>query len=493
MSGILDSKSRILDAFLTTEGRRQVAAGTFEVSYVTFTDNAVAYQADKSEGHVDPTNRIYLEACNLPQDQITFEANDEGNLVPIRKQPTLQTPGLSIPGVEAPAVLNDGRLVVNSYYHGRRVTATGIKNQVGGFGPGLVFNPINDGSGFVYTDNNMNVPAQVLLTSSFGRDKDGNVVVKASASPFVAYIGTKDGFGLEEFAVAVSESIARIKNLGGPSVECYAKNGSVYMDFDKSYVRTKFYATGTLNFNLVLETARRGGRLLTDEVEESLFASHMAGILTSSIDNFVEMQTIGSVNRIFDDKEFVLSNEEMKFDMKDVNSIFATMKTPPSVNSIDSIFNDDKLSHLENFMYLPPILKTPDSLIPNKSNVESLQPYLLGNYPSWGDNEKKLTFQKLQEHVNSFNNKQLPIVFKRSSLRNNVVGQFFEVTSKGVCKLDVVDFGPIMNDVQEPTAVTDHVFFVGKIFLDDRGTTCFVNMFTLIFSKSPEEESDLAL
>ena len=53
MAGILDSKSRILDAILTSEGRRQVAEGTFIVSCVTFTDADIAYIPDAVDGHVD--------------------------------------------------------------------------------------------------------------------------------------------------------------------------------------------------------------------------------------------------------------------------------------------------------------------------------------------------------------------------------------------------------------------------------------------------------
>lgn len=477
--GILDKKSRVLDAVLTAEGRRQMAVGTFEVSYVTFTDSGVSYQSDTSEGHVDPTDRIYLEACNLPQDQITFEANDEGNLVPFRKQLPMTTPDANIPFGTADSSMQDGRITVYSYNHGRRIFAN-IPD------PGLLIgSSVNDRSGFVYTDNLGNV-AKVLLTSSFGRDKNGKVIVSSSNIPPTAYIGTYDGFNSVEFATAVSESIALMKSLPiGPSVECYTRNASVYLDFDTTYVSTKLYQTGALNFPLVLETSRRGGRLLTDVVEGSLFSSQIKGILTSSLDNFIELQTIGSIDRMMEDQEFELSSNELKFDMKNLSKKF--LGSAPSVNSIDSLFSDDKLSHLENFMYLPPIIEVSDALVPDKTNIQNLTPFLLGNYPSWGDNEKKLTFSKLSESIKSFGDEKPPIIFTKTSLLNNVIGQFFEVTSKGVTKLDVVDFGPINNDVKEPTAVTDHVFFVGKIYVDEKGTTCFVNMFTLVFSKLPDE------
>lgn len=82
MSGILDNKSRVIDAIITHEGRRQMAEGTFSVNYATFTDAHVIYEKDDLEGHVDPTKKFYLEAHNAPQDQITFEADDSGRLSP---------------------------------------------------------------------------------------------------------------------------------------------------------------------------------------------------------------------------------------------------------------------------------------------------------------------------------------------------------------------------------------------------------------------------
>ncbi len=81
MSGVLDSKARIIDAFITQEGRRQIASGDLRIEYISFTDAGTYYAADITSGSADATTRLYLEACNLPQDSITFEADDSGMLV----------------------------------------------------------------------------------------------------------------------------------------------------------------------------------------------------------------------------------------------------------------------------------------------------------------------------------------------------------------------------------------------------------------------------
>lgn len=80
--GILDSKSRVLDTIVTLEGRRQISSGKLRVKYVSFTDTATYYKADVASGSADATVRLYLEANHLPQDQITFEADDSGLLKP---------------------------------------------------------------------------------------------------------------------------------------------------------------------------------------------------------------------------------------------------------------------------------------------------------------------------------------------------------------------------------------------------------------------------
>ena len=84
MSGILDSKTRIMDTIVTLEGRRQIANGKLQIEYVSFTDSTTFYDPDVINGSADVTTRLYFEQCHLPQDQITFEADDSGKLKPFK-------------------------------------------------------------------------------------------------------------------------------------------------------------------------------------------------------------------------------------------------------------------------------------------------------------------------------------------------------------------------------------------------------------------------
>lgn len=83
MSGILNNKTRVLDTVLTTEGRRQIANQDFDISFASFTDAGVFYEADLVSGSTDPTSRLYFEAPSaLRKDQITIVTDDSGLMLP---------------------------------------------------------------------------------------------------------------------------------------------------------------------------------------------------------------------------------------------------------------------------------------------------------------------------------------------------------------------------------------------------------------------------
>lgn len=84
MSGILDNRTRIMDTIVTLEGRRQMADGKLKIEYVSFTDATSFYDPSVVSGSADATTRLYFEQCHLPQDQITFEADDSGRLKPFK-------------------------------------------------------------------------------------------------------------------------------------------------------------------------------------------------------------------------------------------------------------------------------------------------------------------------------------------------------------------------------------------------------------------------
>ena len=464
MAGILDSKSRVFDAIVTLEGRRQMAAGTFSVSYATFTDSGVAYEKDSVDGHVDPTGRIYFEACSLPQDVITLEANDEGAL---SLPTTFNVSGSFLSSSLGLATVKNGRITVQNVHHGRMIATYALSE-----------NSSDAGKGFFFTDTSGVTGSVTVLPNVLAG------VVAGSGPPWKATIGTKGGINATNFAKAISTAINELRNAGGPDVQSSYSRNVVYLDTDVEYLGTKIEAIGKLSSPIKINNASVGGNAVAEELEDAKFASQITGILTSSFDNFVEQQTIGTIDRLFEDHEFILSQESVDFDLTKIEkSLYNSFGgTPPSVNSLDALFSDDKLSHLENFMYLPPIVKTSDDVLPDKTKISDLAPFLLGSYPSWGNNEKKLTREELQRQLKPFEGTRAEILFSKTSRANNVMCQIFEVTDSSVSKMDVVDFG--LMESASPGTPPVHVFFVGKVYLDGRGTSKFVNIFTIVLSES---------
>lgn len=82
--GILNNKSRVLDTIITRTGKSNLSLGGLDIKYVSFTDGSAFYFPFPS-GNIDQTAlddsiKFQLESSNLPQDQVVFGINDQGNV-----------------------------------------------------------------------------------------------------------------------------------------------------------------------------------------------------------------------------------------------------------------------------------------------------------------------------------------------------------------------------------------------------------------------------
>lgn len=209
-------------------------------------------------------------------------------------------------------------------------------------------------------------------------------------------------------------------------------------------------------------------------VTGSAFTSLSSELLSSaSIDAFSNLRILGTPE-FFDQNhnEFLIGNNNVSFTISNKMPISASAEQTVRVDELESLFMDKRLSHIPNFKYLPPV---------NKARIGGTTSSL-GTFPSlgqapiqtWADLEKELNYVR----NTGFSQK---VTFYETSLQNNLVCQFFEVSGDSMTKLDVIDFGEftIPNDMEHPTR---HVFFAGKVFIDSMGASTFVNMFTLVFS-----------
>ena len=271
------------------------------------------------------------------------------------------------------------------------------------------------------------------------------------------------------------------------------KDSITFETDDSGKLKVKeFLTVGSSSFRvsngmLITGSLAANTRIVTGTSED--FYPLINGLLSRSIDNFQDQYIIASPDLI-DDRfnEFLLSNTNIKFVVTEESPIPSQKNNgtqDASINNIESLFADKRMSHVPNYKYLPPV---------NKPRIGSSLTMPLGIYPHFGQqpifefNDLKKDLQKIED-----TGYYSDVSFTETSRANRIVGQFFEIADGQVTKLDVIDFGifTMTNDqlsqadilkaeTEGRTISTRHVWFVGKLITDDNGSDTFVNMFTLI-------------
>lgn len=324
--GLLDSKTRILDTQVTLEGRRQISTGRFKIEWISLTDGSTFYEADAISGSTDATKRIYLETCHLPQDQITFEADDSGKLMPFR---------------------NDKNILVKS---------------------GKIFS------------------GSINITGSFAND-----------------------------------------------------------------------------YQLI---------------ENEQFASLASSLLSSSLENFKKCRMIGTIDPIFEDDLFLAGPSEIEFVITDEQPIDDVRAQSVNINHLESFFQDRRMMHLDNFMYLPPVMKTEDPV--DLTNPDQARIFRIGEYAALGPTDKS-DYSEFEEDLLTAERTGFckTVRFDPTSRNNRIGAQFFEVRKNDILKLEAIDFGSHKTD--DPDHPIKKVYFLGKVMVDDNGNYTFIHLFTLVF------------
>lgn len=202
----------------------------------------------------------------------------------------------------------------------------------------------------------------------------------------------------------------------------------------------------------------------------SEFSSTSETVLLSSLKSFNNLQVIGTKDFLFEDYEFELSEENIRFNLTDNIPISDESLKRLNINSLEDISSDIRFSNIINFSYLPPI---------HKKSSQSQQDKSLGNYRPFNyTKDSKLTGDILEDELNKLEKVGLckTLNFDPTSKNNNLLCQFFEKSNNVLRKLDIVDFGKY-----EFNGNIKHAFFIGKIFIDSYGVEKFIHLFTLIF------------
>jgi len=267
-----------------------------------------------------------------------------------------------------------------------------------------------------------------------------------------------------------------------------------------------FSPTGSIVGNNIFDKdATATNSLKLKPVTGSAFSSTSTSLMQTFLTHFKSHQIVGSKED--DEAKFKLSKNTIHFAIS--NSV--PWKDGPTNETVDvddaePFFFDSKLTHLNNFKFLPPV-NTNGSNYGIHRDFRSLKRETLDDikrdlgyfgFATIGDDQnggntyaqRKYRSDKAGDFdvLNRKNKasaseiKQYQTVyFEKTSNNNNLLMQIFEDgPNSKLAKLDIVDAGSF-HDKDDNKHPEKRIFYVGKVFFDSFNTPTFINIFTIVF------------
>ena len=305
-----------------------------------------------------------------------------------------------------------------------------------------------------------------FIITEEGRNQAANGELRvhyASFSDMGAFYTEKSG----SFAEDISDRICFEVNVK-PQDKLVLENPPVYAS-DLSGKQPALRPFQTKDFKIqgtnIAKTAA-DGKKVTQVITGSEVSALANSICSSLSQNFNDMQIIGTFDPFDDSSSFEVFPESKTFTYRENSSRRYGRRVPATVDPryCESLFQDDRLSHLPNYKYLPPV---------NKLSSGDATP--LGNY----NNFNKKTIAGLQGLMSKLAGKDyVEFDFEETSRENNILVQPIEFRNDGIKKLAIIDFGEFQDG--DPESPGKRVFFVGKIYVDSDGNSTYINIFTVI-------------
>jgi hypothetical protein len=215
-------------------------------------------------------------------------------------------------------------------------------------------------------------------------------------------------------------------------------------------------------------TLYKGSSVVKGLTSGSDFSSAISGIVDLFKNSLQYNTVISSADPLDDTPNFILNPTSGFFKID--NSMSKEIEVS-SVNQADSLFFDKRFANNPQFKFLPPVAET------TTGSVEIAEFNNIKEYNS-------LTYEDLKSEIFGTDanpiKQRIDIQVQDTSLDNDMVAQFFEVSPNGLTKLDAVDFGEAFDSTDREHPRKRIVFF-GKVFLDDTQTATFINLFTVVF------------
>lgn len=208
-----------------------------------------------------------------------------------------------------------------------------------------------------------------------------------------------------------------------------------------------------------------------EEIDQN-YCEFLTDELDSAFENLKKLNIIGTDDFLFERNTFTISNREIVFDIVDNEGLTDSPIKKINIDQADGVYQDKKVSQINNYRYLPPINKR----LNDDGQVQLLGHYEKLNQESYNDDSGKQTYEQI---LKTLRNKPKEVIkFSETSRENNITGQFFEIGDRSIKGLDIIDFGSF--PTPDPKKPDLRVFFVGKLYKDSIGVSKYINIFTLI-------------
>lgn len=258
-------------------------------------------------------------------------------------------------------------------------------------------------------------------------------------------------------------------------------------------------AVRVISGHLVRGYDQLSGSVLEVLTSSAEFASMATAVLSDAPNNFRKLMILKSPDLLYTNRDnFVLSTGSITFRITDETTNLPGGVTSNTIEAVEDMFSNKKLSHLDNFQFLPPVNKATSTAIGNYAEAVNGNRKILSYQDLMAEFQNTVVNQSGSVQHRSVLQRET-VKFSETSITNRVVGQVFEIAGGRVLKLDVVDFGVFLANptlvpplfpeaVPQPlnpdlvSAITKtHVYFVGKVILDANGNDKFVNIMSLVF------------
>jgi|TARA_Y100000310_G_scaffold167688_1_gene167634 hypothetical protein len=170
---------------------------------------------------------------------------------------------------------------------------------------------------------------------------------------------------------------------------------------------------------------------------------------------------IGNKGALTGQDEFIVAPLSMSFTITPDGPIPRSRDKKQNINAMPNVFQDNDFKTKKNFKFLPPLTE-------NGLRIFDFDDITAMRYPK--------TSKEVLAGI-SPKNSYRDIEFYETSERNNIIIQFFELSSFALKKLKIV------KHESEDGIDEIETYFIGKTFLDTKGLETFIKLFTLIIYK----------